>query len=140
MQSITLKATLPLSKQHGLQGGEWADVAEFYQTMYGLSSLQESAARTSACIRQQPPDQPLIVIAHNAPEGLGATPESPAGMDFVCGHDGGELASQLWAALSKQQLQLHAAKVYMQYMLKTAGWQLYKCRIQLHAVWLAGLL
>lgn len=69
--------------QHCLQGGEWASVADFYHEVFGVTSMRESADRIAGCIRQQQQDQPLIVIGHNGPHGLGASPECPAGKDFI---------------------------------------------------------
>ena len=77
-----------------MQGGAWDDVADFYQQLYGVRSMDDSAQKIAACIRNQAKKEPVIVIAHNGPEGLGSTPESPAGMDFRCDASGGQLL--LW--------------------------------------------
>lgn len=65
-------------------------MASFYSTLTGVDSMQESAERIAACVRAQPPSEAVIVIAHNGPHGLGATPEAPAGKDFTCDEHGGE--------------------------------------------------
>ena len=45
-------------------------------------------ARIVACLQEQPPEQPIVVMAHNGPAGLGSSPHDPCGVDFKLHKDG----------------------------------------------------
>ena len=52
------------------------------QAVYGPVDLQASVDRIVAAAAEVPSDQPLIVMAHCGPSGLGSDPESPCGRDW----------------------------------------------------------
>ncbi len=62
-------------------GGSTWNLQEFYQTQFGVGSLQESGDRITAAMMAA--TQPIrLVLAHNGPFGLGDSPESPCGRDW----------------------------------------------------------
>ena len=50
-------------------GATWTAVAAFYERMYGVHSLEESAARIVGAGMEQPIDHALVLLAHNGPSG-----------------------------------------------------------------------
>lgn len=65
-------------------GGKWERVAFFYKQLYGVDSLEDSAARVSRTIvtaSQQ--GLPLVLMSHNGPTGLGDQSHSICGIDWT---------------------------------------------------------
>jgi uncharacterized protein (TIGR04168 family) len=52
------------------------------QAVYGPITLEQSADRIVAAAAAVPADQPLIVMAHCGPSGLGSQADSPCGRDW----------------------------------------------------------
>ena len=52
------------------------------EAVFGPITLEESASRIVAAAQQVPEDQPLIVLAHSGPTGLGSDASSPCGRDW----------------------------------------------------------
>ena len=52
------------------------------RAVYGPVSLEESVKRIVEAAQKVPDDQPLIVMAHCGPTGLGSEPSSPCGRDW----------------------------------------------------------
>ncbi len=52
------------------------------QAVYGPVALETSVQRIVAAAAEVPDDQPLIVMAHCGPTGLGSEPDSPCGRDW----------------------------------------------------------
>ncbi|TAO02657.1 MAG: TIGR04168 family protein [Phormidium sp. SL48-SHIP] len=71
-------------------GGSRWNMQEFYQSRFGVGSLQESGDRISQAMNAA--TEPIrIVLAHNGPFGLGETAESPCGRDWKpIGQDHGD--------------------------------------------------
>ena len=63
-------------------GATWDRVANFYDSMYGVGSLEDSAGRIASMIRQVPEDAVLVMVAHNGPAGLGDQPHDICGVDW----------------------------------------------------------
>lgn len=62
-------------------GGSTWTMPEFYQTRFGVGSLQESGDRITTAMNAA--TEPIrIVLAHNGPLGLGETAEAPCGRDW----------------------------------------------------------
>jgi len=62
-------------------GGGWFD-REFYGALFGVRTMNDSADRIVAAAAGLPPDVPIVLIGHNGPRGLGATPHAIWGRDF----------------------------------------------------------
>ena len=57
-------------------------VSKAVEAVYGPVSLQESAQRIADAANQVSVEQPLVVLAHCGPSGLGSDPSSPCGRDW----------------------------------------------------------
>lgn len=66
---------------HGVQGNNSID--DCIRTLYGVDSLPASAAKIAAEVDRQPAGQPVILVGHNGPTGLGKRRHDPCGKDFV---------------------------------------------------------
>lgn len=73
---LTVVGTRPFS----WGGPQWTH-QEFYQTRFGVHSIQESSDRILAQVHKATYNQ-IIFLGHNGPSGLGDTPESPCGKDW----------------------------------------------------------
>ena len=51
-------------------------------SLYGPEDMRQSAAKIRDTILSQPSDEPVIVMAHNGPKGLGSRRHDPCGKDF----------------------------------------------------------
>lgn len=50
--------------------------------MYGVNSMEESANKICATIRDQPAEHAVVVMAHNGPSGLGSEQHDICGKDW----------------------------------------------------------
>ena len=77
-------AHLPLSIVGGrpCSSGGGYQLSKAVQAVYGPVTLQQSAERIVRAAEAVPPDQPLVVMAHCGPSGLGSDPSSPCGRDW----------------------------------------------------------
>ena len=75
---------LPLSIVGGrpCSAGGGYHLSKAVQAVYGPVSLEESADRIVAAAADVPEDQPLVVMAHCGPSGLGSDASSPCGRDW----------------------------------------------------------
>ncbi len=62
-------------------GGGWFD-GSFYEPLFGVRTMSDSAARIMAAASAVPSGVPLLVVGHNGPRGLGATADAIWGRDF----------------------------------------------------------
>jgi uncharacterized protein (TIGR04168 family) len=62
-------------------GGGWFD-ASFYEPLFGVRTMNDSAARIADAASAVPPGVPLLIVGHNGPRGLGATADAIWGRDF----------------------------------------------------------
>src|SRR5260221_802359 len=62
-------------------GGAWFD-GDFYQSLFGVRTMRESADRIVAAAAQLPTHVPLVMVGHNGPRGLGTAPDAIWGRDF----------------------------------------------------------
>lgn len=68
-------------RAHSL-GGPSLAFSSWTKRVWGIGSLEESAARLRTLVEEVPPGAPLLFIAHNGPTGCGATRRDPFGRDF----------------------------------------------------------
>ncbi|BAZ53050.1 putative transcriptional factor for heterocyst differentiation DevT [Nostoc sp. NIES-4103] len=61
-------------------GSEWR-FADICKERYGVTSLEESAAKIMAAVKSAATDT-IIFLGHNGPSGLGDRPEDPCGKDW----------------------------------------------------------
>ncbi|MGB1021819.1 MAG: TIGR04168 family protein [Synechococcus sp.] len=75
---------LPLSIVGGrpCSSGGGFQLSKAVEAIYGPVSLEESAQRIATAAAEVPADQPLVVMAHCGPTGLGSDPASPCGRDW----------------------------------------------------------
>jgi uncharacterized protein (TIGR04168 family) len=64
-------------------GVQWSAVKDFYETYYGVSSMEESGERILDALMADGGAMPLVVVAHNGPSGLGSHKHDPCGVDFM---------------------------------------------------------
>jgi uncharacterized protein (TIGR04168 family) len=62
-------------------GGPGVDYEPLLQKVYGVASIEESAARLRQCVDATASDR-LVFLAHNGPTGMGAAPSDMWGRDF----------------------------------------------------------
>ena len=62
-------------------GGAWFD-GDFYQPLFGVRTMKDSADRIVGAASTLPAHVPLVIIGHNGPRGLGTAPDSIWGRDF----------------------------------------------------------
>jgi uncharacterized protein (TIGR04168 family) len=62
-------------------GGGWFD-ANFYEPLFGVRTMNDSAARIAEAASAVPDGVPLLVVGHNGPRGLGDTADAIWGRDF----------------------------------------------------------
>jgi len=67
--------------ENPLQGNETLD--KLTSQMFGLADMEESSQRIAGFILGQPTEQPVIVVGHNGPAGLGGAKHDICGKDFV---------------------------------------------------------
>jgi len=63
-------------------GANWKRFARFYNQMYGLRNFGDSTMQIVANATSEPAHHDLVFLAHNGPTGLGASADSPCGLDF----------------------------------------------------------
>lgn len=75
---------LPLSIVGGrpCSSGGGFQLSKPVEAIYGPVSLEESAQRIATAAAEVPSDQPLVLMAHCGPTGLGSDPASPCGRDW----------------------------------------------------------
>ena len=75
---------LPLSVVGGrpCSSGGGFHLSKAVRAVYGPVTLEESAERIVAAAAAVPADQPLVLMAHCGPSGLGSDPASPCGRDW----------------------------------------------------------
>lgn len=75
---------LPLTVVGGrpCSAGGGFHLSKAVESLYGPISLEQSADRIVEAAASVPADQPLIVMAHCGPSGLGSDPNSPCGRDW----------------------------------------------------------
>jgi hypothetical protein len=83
---VSVVGARPFSKG----GGSIADCARFYRAFYGLSNVEQAAARVARAAREAPPGRSLVVLAHNGPAGMGALQHDPCGVDWLKGGAAGD--------------------------------------------------
>lgn len=71
---------LIIARPHSM-GGDRLYFADYLRRVHGVTDFDSSRAKLCALIDAAPRD--LIVLAHNGPAGLGATPDAPFGCDFA---------------------------------------------------------
>lgn len=54
----------------------------FYQELYGVDTLDASAQRVAATVAAQPPENAVVVLAHNGRAGLGPGRRDICGVDW----------------------------------------------------------
>ena len=66
-----------------IQGGaSWARAALFHELVYGVHSMQDSADRIYSSVSNVPPEDTLVMMAHNGPSGVGSECHSICGKDW----------------------------------------------------------
>ena len=75
---------LPLSVVGGrpCSSGGGYHLSKAAEAVFGPVGLEESARRIETAAASVPVDQPLVVMAHCGPTGLGSDPDSPCGRDW----------------------------------------------------------
>ena len=75
---------VPLSIVGGrpCSSGGGFQLSKAVQAVYGPVSLEESVQRITSAAAEVPVEQPLVVMAHCGPTGLGSDPASPCGRDW----------------------------------------------------------
>ena len=107
---VTLIGARPFS-----WGGPNLRRADFYQEVYGIGSLEESAERIIAAARTAH-HRNLVVLAHNGPAGLSEQPRDIYGKDFgKPGGDWGDL-DLTWAIAGIKSLGLRVPLVVAGHM------------------------
>lgn len=76
-----------------MQGGRnFSSHQVFYQELYGIQSMDESAALITDQLMKSITDTPVIVLAHNGRAGLGENRRDLCGVDWK--HKGGAHAAK----------------------------------------------
>ena len=70
------------------QGGRFPKKSKALQELYDMHTEAASADKIASCITSQIEGEPVIVMAHNGPRGLGTAPHDPCGVDFRQKPDG----------------------------------------------------
>ena len=66
-----------------IQGGSsWTRAALFHELVYGVHSMQDSADHIYSSVSNAPPDDTVVVMAHNGPSGVGSKQYSICGKDW----------------------------------------------------------
>ena len=75
---------LPLSVVGGrpCSSGGGYHLSKAVEAVYGPITLEQSVERIVAAAASVPTDQPLVIMAHCGPSGLGSDPSSPCGRDW----------------------------------------------------------
>ena len=74
--SLTIVGARPCSAGGGFQ------LSKAVEAVFGPVTVEQSADRIVAAAADVPADQPLVVLAHCGPTGLGSEPDSPCGRDW----------------------------------------------------------
>ncbi|HKU43528.1 MAG TPA: metallophosphoesterase, partial [Polyangiales bacterium] len=101
-------------------GGPRLSFRRYLKQAFGVASMQESTARLCELFDGIAPEEPVVVLAHSGPHGLGETRESIYANDFPERGDGGD--PDLTAALA------HAARTHKAVRAVVAGHRHHRLR------------
>ncbi|GLC33778.1 hypothetical protein PLESTB_000114800 [Pleodorina starrii] len=77
-QGYTVMGARPFSKG----GKNFSTIRAFMEGLYGVTSMEESAARIVQVAESAPPHHALVVMGHNGPAGLGSRAFDICGVDW----------------------------------------------------------
>ncbi|GLI59666.1 hypothetical protein VaNZ11_001605 [Volvox africanus] len=77
-QGYTVMGARPFSKG----GKNFSSIRDFMESLYGVTSMEESAQRIVQVALSAPAHHPLIVVGHNGPAGLGSRAFDICGVDW----------------------------------------------------------